>query len=527
MVNEAGGLAPRRVTSRCVVGDGGDRYCSAVIELLTNAEMAQADRLAVASGISSTELMENAGRAVADHIGRNYPTGTRVVVVAGAGNNGGDGYVAARLLASRGCEVHLLRVGVPGKGDASRAAAQWKGPVADAAPEGLVGAGLIADALFGAGLDRPVSGLAAVTIEAINAHAAPVVAVDLPSGINGDSGAVMGTAVKARETVTFFRRKRGHLLLPGRLHAGALSLADIGIPARVLDEIRPQAFANEPPLWAAQFPRPSLGGHKYDRGHAVVVSGDFPHTGAARLAARGALRAGAGLVTIASPRNALAVNAAASLAVMVRQADGAPGLANFLEDARLNAVLLGPGGGVGAAMQAKVRAALAGERAVVLDADALTSFAGNPAALAKAIKRRKQTAIVLTPHEGEFSRLFNKLDEVAHHPVKLEKTVVAARITGAIVLLKGPDTVVAAPDGRIAVAANAPPWLATAGSGDVLAGMITGLLAQGMPGFEAAAAAVWLHGEAATEFGPGLISEDLPEALPAVYRRLLEAPAGA
>jgi hydroxyethylthiazole kinase-like uncharacterized protein yjeF len=470
--------------------------------------------------------MENAGRAVADHVSRNYPTGTPVAVVAGRGNNGGDGYVAARLLADRGCEVRLLRLGAPGKGDAARAAAQWKGPTADATPGGLAGAGVIVDALFGAGLDRPVSGLSAVMIGAINASAAPAVAVDLPSGINGDSGGVMGAAVEARETVTFFRRKRGHLLLPGRLHVGLLSLADIGIPASVLQQIKPQASANEPPLWARDFPRPSLEGHKYSRGHTVVVSGDLSYTGAAGLAARGALRAGAGLVTIASPRNALAVNAAASLAVMVRQVDGAPGLAKFLQDPRINAVVLGPGGGVGAAMQGKIRAALNGERSVVLDADALTSFAGNPVALAKAIKSRRGPATVLTPHEGEFSKLFKKLNEVVHLPVKLEKTAAAARVMGAIVLLKGPDTVVAAPDGRMCVSANAPPWLATAGSGDVLAGMIAGLLAQGMAAFEATAAAVWLHGEAASEFGPGLISEDLPDALPAVYRRLLQGPAG-
>jgi hydroxyethylthiazole kinase-like uncharacterized protein yjeF len=493
-----------------------------VIELLTNAEMAEADRLAIAGGISGTELMENAGRAVADHVGRNYSTGTRVVVVAGAGNNGGDGYVAARLLAGRGCDVRLLRVGIPGRGDASRAASQWRGPAADATPEGLAEADVIVDALFGAGLNRPVTGLAARMIEAINASGLPVVAVDLPSGINGDSGVVMGVAVEARETVTFFRRKRGHWLLPGRLHAGAISLADIGIPPAVLDRIKPGAFVNEPALWAAHFPRPRAEGHKYDRGHAVVVSGDLSYTGAARLAARGALRAGAGLVTIASPRNALAVNAAASLAVMVRPVEGAAALAKFLRDPRFNAVVLGPGGGVGSAMQAKVRAALAGERAVVLDADALTSFAGKPAALAKAIKARKGRPTILTPHQGEFAHVFNKLDEVAHLPVKLEKTAAVARLTGAIVLLKGADTVVAAPDGRVAVAANAPPWLATAGAGDVLAGMIAALAAQGVPAFEAAAAAVWLHGEAATGFGPGLISEDLPEALPAVYRRLFE-----
>jgi ADP-dependent NAD(P)H-hydrate dehydratase / NAD(P)H-hydrate epimerase len=495
-----------------------------VIELLTNAEMGQADRLAVAGGVSSTDLMENAGRAVADHVGRNYPTGTRVVILAGPGNNGGDGYVAARLLTSRGCDVRLLRVGIPAKGDAGRAAERWKGPTADATPAGLASADVIVDALFGAGLDRPVSGLAAAMINAINASGLPVVAVDLPSGINGDNGAVMGAAVKARETITFFRRKRGHLLLPGRLHAGVLSLADIGIPPAVLDKIKPQTFANEPPLWALHFPQPREDGHKYERGHAVIVSGDVSHTGAARLAARGALRAGAGLVTIASPRNALAVNAADSLAVMVRQVDGAVALGKFLKDPRLNAVVLGPGGGVGAARKAKVRAVLNGDRAVVLDADALTSFSGNPAALAKAIKGRKSGATVLTPHEGEFRRLFNRLDELTLVPVKDEKAARAAQTIGAIMLLKGPDTVVAASDGRIAIASNAPPWLATAGSGDVLAGIIAGLLAQGMPGFEAAAAAVWLHGEAAAEFGPGLISEDLPEQLPAIYRRLLGDP---
>jgi hydroxyethylthiazole kinase-like uncharacterized protein yjeF len=485
--------------------------------------MAQADRLAVEGGISSIDLMENAGRAVADHVRRNYPTGTRVVIVAGPGNNGGDGYVAARLLAGCGCDVRLLRVGIPGKGDAARAAALWEGAVvADATPDGLSGSDLIIDALFGAGLDRPVSGMPAAMIEAINASNLPVVAVDLPSGINGDTGAVMGVAVKARESVTFFRRKRGHVLLPGRHHAGVVSLADIGIPDSVLDRINPRAWANEPPLWMAQFPRPRFDGHKYDRGHAVVVSGDLSHTGAARLAARGALRAGAGLVTIASPRNALAVNAAGNLAVMVRQVDGAAALSKLLGDPRLNALVIGPGGGVGTAMQAKVLAGLKGERAVVLDADALTSFAGKPATLAKAIQARKTQATVLTPHEGEFGRLFKKLGELPHLKVKPEKAAVAASSTGAIILLKGPDTVVASPDGRVSIAANAPRWLATAGSGDVLAGMIAGLLAQGMTGFEAASAAVWLHGEAASEFGPGLISEDLPEMLPAVYRRLLE-----
>jgi hydroxyethylthiazole kinase-like uncharacterized protein yjeF len=275
-------------------------------------------------------------------------------------------------------------------------------------------------------------------------------------------------------------------------------------------------------LWGRAFPVPQLAGHKYSRGHAVVVSGDLSFTGAARLAARGALRAGAGLVTLASPRTALTVNAAASLAVMVRAADGADELRTLLADERLNAVVLGPGLGVGATTRALAEAALDGERAVVLDADAITSFAGEPATLFAAIAARPGRPVVLTPHQGEFARLFKEAEQVSENKSKLDATRAAAKTSGAVVLLKGADTVIAAPDGRAAINENAPPWLATAGAGDVLAGMIGGLLAQRMPAFEAACAGAWLHGEAGNAAGPGLISEDLPEALPAVYRRLFQ-----
>ena len=366
-------------------------------------------------------------------------------------------------------------------------------------------------------------------IEAMNAQPAPVVAVDLPSGINGTSGAVMGAAVNAAHTVTFFRKKPGHLLLPGRLHCGAVSVADIGIPASVLARIAPQTFENVPALWREGFPVPRHEGHKYGRGHAVVVSGPSWSTGAARLAARGALRAGAGLVTIASPREALAVNAAASLAVMVRPVDGAAELTTFLADRRLNALAIGPGIGVNEATCELVLAALSGDRAVVLDADAITSFAKAPQRLAEALKARAGKATILTPHEGEFSRYFGALDERTKVGSKLERARLAAELTGATIVLKGADTVVAAADGRASIAGNAPAYLATAGAGDVLTGMATGLLAQGMPAFEAASAAVWLHGEAANAFGPGLIAEDLPEMLPQLYRALLgqnTAPAG-
>ena len=497
-----------------------------MIELLTTAEMAEADRLTVAGGVPGLELMENAGRAVADAAAGMQQR--RIVVVAGPGNNGGDGFVAARYLAERGLAARVSFVGDRRrlKGDAALAAQRWNGPVEEASPASLRDSDLIVDALFGAGLDRDVEGLPRAMIAAMNASSAPVVAVDLPSGVNGTTGNVMGIAVEATRTVTFFRRKIGHFLLPGRLHCGAIEVADIGIPASVLDKIKPATFANAPALWRRGFPRPDPRGHKYSRGHAVVVSGGLSTTGAARLAARAALRAGAGLVTIATPREALAVNAAASLAVMVRPMDGPVELAEFLADKRRNAVVLGPGGGVGPAMREQVRAALASEAAVVLDADALTSFAEEPTALVSAIGKRAGRGVVLTPHEGEFYRLFSRINEVSKSNSKLERTRLAAGIIGGVVVFKGADTVIATPEGRAAIADNGPATLATAGSGDVLSGLIAGLMAQGMPPFEAASAGVWLHGEAASEFGPGLIAEDLPDMLPRVYRRLSADGAG-
>lgn len=492
-----------------------------MIELLTPDEMAESDRLTIAGGVAGIALMERAGRAVADAVARR-PLGTRVVVVAGPGNNGGDGFVAARVLAERGYPVRVLLVGaVDGlRGDAAEAARLWRRSIEPAKPDAVAGAGVIVDALFGAGLNRAVEGDARAMIEAMNSCGVPIVAVDLPSGINGASGAVMGAAVKARESITFFRRKPGHVLMPGRLHSGCCRIVDIGIPESVLERVRPRTFANAPALWGEAFPIPRLEGHKYARGHAVVMSGDISSTGAARLAARGALRAGAGLVTLASPRTALSVNATANLAVMVRPADGPDELRQFLADRRLNAVALGPGLGLGATARALVEAALDGERAVVLDADALTSFADEPAALFAAIAARPDRPVVLTPHQGEFSRLFKNIPQPSENVSKFAAARAAAQASGATVLLKGADTVVAAPDGRAAINENAPPWLATAGSGDVLTGIITGLLAQRMPPFEAACAGVWLHGEAGNDAGPGLISEDLPEALPAIYRRL-------
>ena len=493
------------------------------MEVLTTAEMERADQLTIAAGSPGFSLMLSAGQAVAEAAIELVEEGP-ILVVAGRGNNGGDGFVAAAELAARGREVSVILLCERDslQGDAASAARGWKHPVLPFNPQAIGKPALIVDALFGAGLNRPIKGDPYDMIEAINANGAPILSIDLPSGINGTTGAVMGVAIRATETVTFFRRKPAHLLLPGRTHCGVIRVADIGIDAQVLAEIAPRTFENIPEFWHAAFPVPRVDGHKYARGHAVIVSGDMSATGAARMSARAALRAGAGLVTLASPRDALAINAAALTAVMVRPIDTVIEFAELLTDKRLNACVIGPGAGVGERTADLVRTALSAERRVVLDADALTSFADAPERLFEQVKSVSDPQVVLTPHEGEFPRLFSDISN--KHPLrsKLERVRAAAERSGAVVLLKGPDTVVASPDGRAAIAANAPPWLATAGSGDVLAGMIAGLLAQGVPAFEAACIGVWMHGEAAQEAGPGLIAEDLAETLPAVFRRLYD-----
>ena len=462
-------------------------------ELLTPAELYQADALAVKGGITSLTLMENAGRAVAEEIVRRY--GARPTLVAcGPGNNGGDGFVVARYLKAWGWKV---RVGILGEraelgGDAAGMAAKWDGVIkAGIETEGVE---LIVDAIFGAGLSRDFP---AALADAVNGAGVPVVAIDVPSGLDGATGLPRGSSVNANLTVTFFRKKPGHVLLPGRSLCGETVVADIGIPASVLGEIAPVLVENSRPV----LPQSSPLEHKYARGHAVVVSGGPLNTGAARLAAVAALRMGAGLVTLSGTRDALLVHAAHVTAIMLSDLE----LPQLLRDKRRNAVCIGPAAGIGPETRAKVHAVLESGAAAALDADALTSFADDSAALFSAISGR---AVVITPHEGEFVRLFRDLPPGSD--AKHERARKAAKRSGAVVILKGADTVIAAPDGRAAINANAPSSLATAGSGDVLAGMVTGLLAQGMGAYEAACAAVWLHGEAANRHGPqGLTSETL------------------
>ncbi|GGE44001.1 bifunctional NAD(P)H-hydrate repair enzyme [Agaricicola taiwanensis] len=487
-----------------------------MIELLTPTEMQRVDRLAIADGSPGIALMERAGAQVAEAILRHFAGARDVLVLCGSGNNGGDGFIAARHLAEAGMHVRVMSAVAREAlaGDAALAAQAWSAPLERLSTD-HGRPDLIVDALLGAGLRRDVAGPLAAVIDAVNTSGSPVVAVDLPSGIDGATGAIRGCAIQARQTVTFVRCKPGHFLLPGRELCGERLLFDIGISDATVDEIGAGTFANRPTLWQAHWPAIAHDRHKYDRGHVGVVTGGATATGAARLAIRGAFRTGAGLVTALAPAEAAFVLAPALEGPMLRIADTADDLQKLVAERKISAVVIGPGTGVGEGTRKNVLGILATDAAVVLDADALTSFEGEASLLLAALRQRPRPT-VLTPHAGEFHRLFRGLLPDAGS--KLDLCRHAARQANAVVLFKGADSVVAAPDGRASIADNAPPWLATAGAGDVLTGIIAGLLAQGMPAFEAASAAVWIHGKAAADFGPGLIAEDLPDQLPSILR---------
>ena len=480
--------------------------------LLTPDAMAAVDRAAAASGIDSYGLMEKAGQAVAASALRHFPGATRYVVLCGPGNNGGDGYVAARALKEAGADVRLFHLADPErlKGDAARA-------FADCPVEGeIIGdyvplAGdVVIDAILGAGLSRPVSDEVAAVIGQVAAAQVPVISVDLPSGLDGRSGQVLGVAFHAVRTVTFMTRKPGHLLVPGRELCGELEVFDIGIPGRIVRAHADGALAeNTPAQWLTAIPSAGTETHKYKRGHLVVFSGGPNATGAARMSAMAGLKAGAGLVTIASPPEALGVNAGLLTAIMLHAVANEASLREWLADQRLSTFVLGPGFGVGE--KARQFCLAVADRHLVLDADGITSFRGDPQQLFDAFAEGP-TRLVLTPHEGEFGRLFPDIaaDDALS---KVDKARAAAARAHATIIYKGADSVIAAPDGRALINANAPPWLATAGSGDVLAGIVGGLMAQGAPAFEAAAAGVWLHGLAGQHAGKGLTAEDLVAAV--------------
>ncbi len=476
--------------------------------ILTAEQSRAADRAAEAAGTPLAVLMERAGTAVADAVRARW-TPRPTLVLCGPGDNGGDGYVAARRLREAGWPV-IVASSPPGAGRSAAAAqaqAAWGAqtvPLSASSPEP---GGLVVDALFGAGLSRPPPHEAHEALARTQAAGAPLVAVDLPTGVEADTGRASDAAPACALTVSFQLRP-AHVLQPSRGLCGEVVVADIGAPP--VDA--PSLWENTPALWADRLPWPAADTHKMRRGRLVVVSGGPSHTGAARLAARAGLRAGAGLVTVLCPPAALFVNAVALEAVMVRAFRGPEELAGLAEEA--GAAVIGPGAGVTSATGDNLRALARTGAALVVDADALTSFRDDPAALFALLDGRD----VLTPHPGEFERVFPGL--LASAPERITAARRAAERAGCVVLLKGADTVVAAPDGRAAVNTNAAPWLATAGSGDTLAGIIAGLLAGGMPAWEAACAGAWIHAEAGAGFGPGLIADDLPDLLPPVLKRL-------
>ena len=502
---------------------GAEMTGRAELALLTTQQMGMADRIAIAAGVPGIELMERAGHAVAEVILMRAGAGGAVALLCGPGNNGGDGLIAARLLREWGLKV---RVVLPGgaegfKGDAAIALERWAGPVEPLSALCAGQADVFVDALFGAGLTRPLAGAFAEAADFLNKAGGPVIAVDIPSGVSGDTGRADGMSVKASETVTFFRLKPGHLLQPGRARCGPVTVADIGIPAgAALDAVGPTAFRNDPALWRPVWPKHEVDTHKFRRGAVAVIAGGIAGVGAPRLSARAALRIGAGLATLLCEPEALPVHAARGPdALMQRAIVDRAALDAFLGDRRVSAVVAGPALGLGARAQDLVGGLMASDKPAVLDADALTVLASLPDGGVRLLHGRIGTA-VLTPHEGEFQRLFGEDPAIATERSKLEKARKAAAFSGAIVVYKGADTVIAAPDGRAAINATGSSALATAGSGDVLAGLVGGLLAQGMPAFEAGCAAVWLHGIAGEGLGMGLIADDLPEAIPSLMRSI-------
>ena len=511
-------------------------------EILTAEQMRALEQAAIESGeVTGLELMERAGHGVVEAVLEEWPemakTPQKAVVLCGPGNNGGDGFVVARLLHERGWEVEVFLYGDAKKlpPDARVNYERWgeMGEVKpfEAAAEFDRPIDVILDALFGTGLVRPISAEVASVLSKSMLTMSRFVSVDIVSGLCSDSGKVLGGKefeVSASLTVTFHRRKMTHQLSDGPLRCGRVVVKDIGLDGRA-EQLRERVnlvVASEASLLKRSR------AHKYTHGHALILSGPSGHTGAARLAARGALRIGAGLVTLGVPAEAQQEVASQITSIMMRQIGEGRALEEVLKDERLNVLCLGPGMGIERAREMVPVALGCGlethpTRGVVLDADALTAYADAPKELFGMLHPR----CVLTPHGGEFARLFPDIAEKLNAPAtegpaysKVDATREAAKRAGCVVLFKGADTVIAAPDGRCSINSAAyereAPWLATAGSGDVLAGFIAGLLARGFEPLQAAETAAWLHVECALKFGPGLIAEDLPEQLPAVFRDL-------
>jgi ADP-dependent NAD(P)H-hydrate dehydratase / NAD(P)H-hydrate epimerase len=477
--------------------------------ILSVEEMTRADQATIGIGVASDELMERAGSGVASAIIERW-TSRPTLVLCGPGKNGGDGFVLARHLRDAGWPVHVALLGSISEleGDAKLNADRWSDPIGSVNAADVTDAALVVDALFGSGLSRPIDGVAAESLMAIGDT--PCIAVDIPSGVDGNTGAVLGVAAQAKLTVTFCRRKPGHVLLPGRVICGEQVVTDIGIPDSVIAELSSQQAHNDSNLWQKHFPWPRLEQHKYSRGQAVIAGGP-EMTGAARMAVQSAQRIGVGLVSLVCGPESASIYRMALPSAIIKMARDTLTFVDLIETPNVTAWLIGPGIGITVQTRERVLSGLRTGKPAVLDADAISIFEDNPELLFDSIVG----PCLLTPHEGEFAKLFGFAGS------KLSRARQAAQLSGSVILLKGADTVIAHPDGRVVINSNAPASLATAGSGDVLAGLAVGLIAQGMEPFDAACAAAWLHGAAAEQFGPGLIAEDLIDQIPSVLRGLM------
>ena len=503
--------------------------------LLTPKEMDHADRLTGDSGTSVLTLMERAGRAVADQAMRLCLRAGRIILLCGPGNNGGDGFVAAYILAGRGYAVDVATLNglLPVSGPAGAVARCWKGNVLPFSTLAFDHYDLCVDAVFGSGLTRDVSGEAAACLQRLSQSGLKNLAVDVPSGLDGESGRIRGFAARADLTVTFFRQKPAHFLQPGRTLCGEVVVADIGIDSSCLAEIAPETMINLPAIWHKYIPLPGTTSHKYQRGSVLVLSNRLEYSGASRLAAKAALRAGAGLVTVATPVDAMTAHAASSDAIMLRRCDTLQDFTHLIADTRRNALVIGPGlaveGEDADTTRSQVLLGIGAKRALVLDASALTVFAGRGQELVDMVAQshyRIGYEPIVTPHEGEFAHLSRGLKGFEPHESKCERARSLSRLLGCVVVYKGADTVIASPDGRAAINANGTSWLSTAGSGDVLSGLVAALCAGGMPSFEAACMAVWCHAQAGQNLGSYFTADDLPHAISQVLRELLEGHSG-
>ena len=485
--------------------------------ILTVSAMQKADAFAIAHGVSGPRLMQNAGEAAARAIKARWSP-RPAAVLCGPGNNGGDGWVVAQDLQRSGWPVTLYSLCDPGEltGDAAWAAQGWTDAVLPLSECRLDDHALIVDALFGAGLNRPLEGEAARLARNSQAFEGVCVALDAPSGLSGDRAVADGPVFRADLTVTFHRFKPAHLLSPGRSMCGETQLCEIGIPEGWSKAASACAEVNDHDLWRIPSAEIELQAHKHSRGRLCVLAGGYGATGAARLAAKAAQIGGAGFVTVLCTQGALNEIASSSASLVPRAYDPEVDFAEALQQHRASAAVLGPGAGLGERLKTQVLAACGLGIPLVLDADALSVFADEPDILFEALHAQ----CVLTPHGGEFARLFPDLTETAFQANKIERSREAARRSGAVVVFKGPDTVIAAPDGAVRVNVHASPRLATAGTGDVLAGLVGAFMAQGQAAFDAASAAVYVHGDAGRRLGAGAsvetVLDRLPEALDAI-----------